>query len=317
MASFELGCLSETRQGKCFNCNIQCISLFLCPCNKAKYCSQDCQHRHWDVHQPDCPYGLDFVETQVCSACLSTGPGHFSCSCGTTFYCNTGCQNRHWKEHQHVCKSRIRVLLREARKTMSHVSIQCRIKRSGSRSQKHLGGDDKNPLAGTTTVRTVDFDQFENSERDKTSSEEVKRVSFMSRRESKISMDVSVFHSDDDEESSSSSGEDVDIVENHGVRKRTASTIAKAFIRNMQVLSGTSRGAISAEPLGFGANGEDDLSSHDDDEDGGSKTQPERQKIPVAVYIDMDEIKLQKKQWMTVGAHSTSRKIVRRGMLMC
>lgn len=279
MASFELCCLSEPRQGKCENCSVECPTLLLCPCGKVKYCSQECQHRHWSSHQDDCQYGLDGVETQVCSACLSTRSGHLSCSCGTTFYCGVTCQNRHWKEHQHICQSRIRVLLREAKKTAKHAGVQCRIKRKAS-----LGGDKKNPL----TAAIVTFDEFENSDNQVGS----KKVTFGGNE-----FAASFAHTEEEEESSSA--EDVDIVE----APRTAIQIAKSFVRNAQKMSD-----------GFADDAEDDISNEGD---GGATTQPLRDKIPVAVYVDMDEIKFQKKQWTSAAGQTMNREIIRRGMLMC
>jgi hypothetical protein len=181
------------------------------------------------------------------------------------------------------------VLLREAMKTMKHVAVQCRIRRKPS-----LSGDKKNPLTATV----VDFDEFENSD----IAPSKKRVNFGGNE-----LAASLAHSEEEDESSSA--EELDIVES-GVARRSAMQIAKSFIRNVQLM--TNKGKNVSE--GFAEDAEDDISN---ESDGGATTQPLREKIPVAVYVDMDEVKFQKKQWTSAAGQSLDRKIVRRGMLMC
>lgn len=326
MTSFDLSCLSETRMGTCRTCDVPQTALLLCPCGKAKYCSTECQADDWARHQSECPYGMDYVESQVCSGCLSTG-GQLSCSCGTTFYCNQTCQNRHWKEHQHICKSRIRVLLREATRMMVHVGVQCRIKKKKSVSMPKgpqsgassfvkvtSDGDAQNPLKKNTSslVRAVDFDASENSDRSGVNtSNNNTAVSFVAEEGENSDVEMS-------------SGEDMDIVEQHTRKhRRSAAQVAKLFVRNVQVLSNVQPRALSTanggdgKTIGFGADGEANLSSESDEStDGGANNQPPRKKIGVAIYIDMDEVKTAKKAWMNGGAQQ-KRKIVRRGMIMC
>ena len=233
-----------------------------------------------------------------------------------------------------MCKSRIRVLLKEAARLRANVGVQCKRhlpKPGGSRRRSSVGpppserdGGDANAGNPLGKMRKVSFDHFENSdlvlERPQAapntggeSSDHHHHHHHHQKGEggAKGANDAEhAFVNSDGEESSSSTSEDMDAVDEEQDRrpKRTASKIVRSFLQK-QYKSGDND--IVAES--FMVDGEDDV---DEKKEGGAATQPPRVKIPVAVYVDMDDVRKKKVHVEGHGA-AVTRKIVRLGVIMC
>ena len=81
----------------------------ICPCQRAFYCSKECQRNHWDEHKIVCSRyqeNLNSRETKSCDECgKEVTKGKIkNCPCKKAFYCSKGCQTASWKEHRKVCE---------------------------------------------------------------------------------------------------------------------------------------------------------------------------------------------------------------------
>ena len=108
---------------------------FRAPCG-ARYCSRECQVRHWPAHKLLCDHHweglytkermcLEAAEVQEiralhqqytpglflsdeCMNCLQRVVGRrFKCLCRGAMYCGRTCQKEHWSVHRPVCLARL------------------------------------------------------------------------------------------------------------------------------------------------------------------------------------------------------------------
>ena len=67
-------------------------------CDRAWYCSEQCQRDQWSVHRPDCD------ACYACSSCIEDAHIAKCGQCRVARYCNAGCQRAHWPLHKLECK---------------------------------------------------------------------------------------------------------------------------------------------------------------------------------------------------------------------
>jgi hypothetical protein len=95
---------------RCSNCNAMKRDIFLCPCEKAYYCSLLCQGEHWrKVHRTECKHGrATAIPVTACGyvPCSVVSAEQFWCQCGTVLYCSTACQRKDWdRAHFQECSA--------------------------------------------------------------------------------------------------------------------------------------------------------------------------------------------------------------------
>ena len=104
------GSSTEKKRG-CANCGEKVSSMKQCAsCGKVKYCSRECQKKHWKTHKPDCKKASAEVDSDEdqneCSFCGKKSSTLKRCgACSKASYCDAVCQKKHWKEHKIMCKS--------------------------------------------------------------------------------------------------------------------------------------------------------------------------------------------------------------------
>ena len=110
-----------TKESKrhCTNCGIKVSDMKRCAdCGKVKYCSRECQKKHWKIHKADCKKFQNYtpscsannLEGQVtikeqCDFCTKQFSKLKQCgACGKARYCSEDCQKKDWKEHKKACR---------------------------------------------------------------------------------------------------------------------------------------------------------------------------------------------------------------------
>ena len=119
----------------CSYCGIQKTELKKCgKCGRVKYCSKECQVKHWKEHKRSCktpnatastaasssgshgrsepipstsPIEEATVHLEKCNFCHIPSKDLKKCAnCGQVRYCSRECQKKHWKEHKTDCHKR-------------------------------------------------------------------------------------------------------------------------------------------------------------------------------------------------------------------
>ena len=116
-------------ENKCSYCSSSDTMLRRCTaCYKVRYCSEDCQKKHWSRHKRECirktedgkeltkqsnlnPNMSEEVSIVTCSYCSSTSAGKLmKCSrCHKVSYCDKECQLKHWASHKKECTQRVSI----------------------------------------------------------------------------------------------------------------------------------------------------------------------------------------------------------------
>ena len=72
-------------------------------CKNIRYCSKDCQQKHWCEHKQECTY----QPAHKCGYCGERGHSMKVCSvCKNIRYCSRQCQKKDWGEHKNECAHR-------------------------------------------------------------------------------------------------------------------------------------------------------------------------------------------------------------------
>ena len=118
---------------QCHNCSTCSDDLKAClGCHKTKYCSKECQIKHWKIHKKECKNSTQTVEAQIsepksvsqcikshsrqelhpnnpltvpthCSACEKEHSALRRCPCHKAAYCSITCQRMDWEKHKSNC----------------------------------------------------------------------------------------------------------------------------------------------------------------------------------------------------------------------
>ena len=111
---------------RCANCGKVVSEIKRCAdCGKVKYCSRECQRKHWKIHKLECKKpssnskpinnkmadsestspGIGLHDRDCCSSCGRKSVKLKKCgACSKAWYCSQECQRSDWKEHKKVCK---------------------------------------------------------------------------------------------------------------------------------------------------------------------------------------------------------------------
>ena len=106
----------------CANCGLKVDEMKRCAdCGQVKYCSRDCQKKHWKIHKLDCKKSSSsskhrniesastdscVYDSNHCNSCGKMDSNLKKCgACGRAWYCSQECQRKDWKEHKKVCKT--------------------------------------------------------------------------------------------------------------------------------------------------------------------------------------------------------------------
>ena len=109
----------EKSQGGCASCGIASTDLKKCSsCKRTKYCSVECQKRHWKVHKKICKSSEQVTTTPEkssvasdpaeatftkCTGCERESSSLRKCPCHKVAYCNKACQHKDWYRHKTEC----------------------------------------------------------------------------------------------------------------------------------------------------------------------------------------------------------------------
>ena len=110
---------SQGDRDSCAACGIASTDLKKCgACNKTKYCSVECQKRHWKVHKKMCKSSeqvrttpeesssasVPAVSTLTkCTGCEKGSSSLRKCLCYKVAYCSKACQRMDWYRHKTEC----------------------------------------------------------------------------------------------------------------------------------------------------------------------------------------------------------------------
>ena len=100
--------LSSSDLNKCALCHQTSPILKACSnCLSVKYCSKECQRKHWSEHKMVCKQQSEVLnESTACSYCSKVSSSLKKCTlCHAAQYCDKECQTKHWKIHKLQCKS--------------------------------------------------------------------------------------------------------------------------------------------------------------------------------------------------------------------
>lgn len=105
----------------CANCGLKGDDLKRCAdCGQVRYCSRECQKKHWKIHKMDCKKSsssskqkniesssdICVLDSNHCNTCGKMDTNLKKCgACGRSWYCSQDCQRKDWKEHKKVCKA--------------------------------------------------------------------------------------------------------------------------------------------------------------------------------------------------------------------
>ena len=100
-------------------------------CLSVKYCSKECQKKHWSEHKMVCKQQSEVLnESTACSYCSKVSSSLKKCTlCHAAQYCDKECQTKHWKIHKLQCKSEpvdlSTSLSKSANAELEHESQKC------------------------------------------------------------------------------------------------------------------------------------------------------------------------------------------------
>ena len=106
----------------CASCGLKVDDMKRCAdCGLVKYCSRECQKKHWKIHKFACKKASSStkhkdLESTSSDSCIQDSSHCNSCgkiasnlkkcgACGRSWYCSQECQRKDWKEHKKVCKT--------------------------------------------------------------------------------------------------------------------------------------------------------------------------------------------------------------------
>ena len=123
-------------KGRCAHCGKSCGQMKKCAaCGKVRYCSRECQKKHWKHHKPNCTTTSAEKSSQnrkrndeggsdkkrnssareeavtirpnlmKCSFCQSENASLKRCKCYCAAYCNNLCQRQDWPRHKRTCSA--------------------------------------------------------------------------------------------------------------------------------------------------------------------------------------------------------------------
>ena len=99
---------SSQDMNKCARCYQTSPTLKACSnCLSVKYCSKECQRKHWSEHKMVCKQQSEVLNKfSACSYCFKKSGSLKKCTlCHAAQYCDKECQTKHWKIHKLQCKS--------------------------------------------------------------------------------------------------------------------------------------------------------------------------------------------------------------------
>ena len=116
----------ETRNNKghiinleaCNGCMEYAENMKECPCYAVRYCSKECQIKHWPIHKKVCSEMAKRDEPNTsgaskneaclekCHSCSKLAQDMKQCPCRSVVYCSKECQIKHWPIHKKVCPTR-------------------------------------------------------------------------------------------------------------------------------------------------------------------------------------------------------------------
>ena len=98
----------------CSNCKMPSKDLKKCAnCGQVRYCSRECQKKHWKEHKPSCLKSVEMTKKSPatslsrCDGCGEMFASLKKCPCHKAAYCSVACQKKEWPKHKTVCTNRL------------------------------------------------------------------------------------------------------------------------------------------------------------------------------------------------------------------